>query len=145
MTDVSRRLEAALGTARVTDRASLERAFDEKVNRVTIQSFKANPTPRFIIPESFVDLEMDFTLVVDDEYQFSYAVVLRHGDGDTELHFLTYWRKSNKGDPAYFNEYYGLPKDVRWCDTDKRSRDDRDINYIRLALQELGHNTAERF
>ena len=145
MTDVSRRLEAALGTARVTDRASLERAFDEKVNRVTIQSFKANPTPRFIIPESIVGLEMDFTLIVDDEYQFTYAVVLRHSKTDIETHFLTYWRKSNKGGPAYYNKYYGLPKDVRWCDTDKRARDDRDINYIRAALEELGHNTSERF
>jgi len=145
MTDVSRRLEAALGTARVTDRASLERAFDEKVNRVSIQSFKANPTPRFIIPESFVGLEMDFTLIVDDEYQFAYAVVMRHSKTHTETHTLTYWRQLNKGIPYDYNRFYGLPKDVRWCDTDKRSRDEHDVNYIRLALQELGHNTAERF
>ena len=117
----------------------------DEVKSMPHSDFIRNPPLRFSIPESFVGLEMDFTLVVDDEYQFSYAVVLRHSKTDIETHFLTYWRKSNKGGPAYYNKYYGLPKDVRWCDTDKRARDDRDINYIRAALEELGHNTSERF
>ena len=82
---------------------------------------------------------------MDDEYQFAYAVVLRHSKIHTETHILTYWRQLNKGIPYDYNKYYGLPKDVRWCDTDKRSRDEHDVNYIRLALQELGHNTSERF
>tara|TARA_B100000902_G_scaffold387334_1_gene431272 strand:- start:99 stop:533 length:435 start_codon:yes stop_codon:yes gene_type:complete len=142
MTDVSRRLEGSLGTARVTNRASLMENFEDLKN-LDLRKFKANPMLRFVIPENFVGVEMDFILILDDEYRFDYAVVVRHSKRNIETHILTYWRQVNLGNPYYFNQMYGLPKEARWCDTDKRSRDDGDYNYIRLALQELGINTAE--
>tara|TARA_B100000287_G_scaffold191202_1_gene180455 strand:+ start:1767 stop:2201 length:435 start_codon:yes stop_codon:yes gene_type:complete len=144
MTDVSRRLEAALGTARVTNKASLIRDFEEKVMTTPVQSFTAKPPTRFVVPKSFVGVEAHFTLIRDDEYAFAYAIVLYYGGKHIEHYILTYWRQ-NTPFSREDNEEYLLPRDSRWCDTFSRSRREGANNDVRLLMRELGHNTAERF
>jgi len=106
--------------------------------------FIRNPPSRFVVPKSFVGVEMHFTLIRDDEYAFAYAIVLYYGGEHIEHYILTYWRQ-NTPFSREDNEEYLLPRDSRWCDTCSYSRREGASNDVRLLMRELGHNTAERF